>query len=610
MINHPLSFWGRFFVWLKKCYNKDDFIKNKIDMKTKNNLSWKVCGEAGFGIKSAGMMFGKIFMRAGYEIFDYTEYPSLIRGGHNTFQLIVDTRPVNSVTKSIDILVALNQNTIVQNLDEVAPGGILIFDKEKVKISPAKLQSRKIKGLGLPLTTMAKEAGNPLMRNVIAIGASMDLVGQNLTIANRVVTQNFKRKGKKMVEQNIKALKLGYDFAKENFQGESICHLPTLEKKDNILITANESLALGALAAGLNFYVAYPMTPSSSILHYLASIAQKAGIVVKHAEDEIAVLNMALGAAHVGARAMVGTSGGGFALMVETLGLAGMTETPIVMVDVQRGGPATGLPTWTEQGDLQFILKAAPGECQRIVLAPGDAVEAYELGTQAHNLAETYQLPVIILSDKFIAEGNTTMPLPSVSKVKINRGKLLTQAQLSKIKEYRRYKVTEDGVSPRALPGMKKGLYIANSDEHDPYGFSEESSDNRIAQADKRARKLESFAKKMPEPLVYGNPKAKNTVVIWGSSKGVVLDAYAHLEPKYKKKIKILQLQYIWPFPRKFVSKVLEASKNTLLIETNQAGQLGQLIAQETGIMIENKLLKYDGRPFFREEITKALKKF
>jgi 2-oxoglutarate/2-oxoacid ferredoxin oxidoreductase subunit alpha len=579
-------------------------------MKTKNNLSWKVCGEAGFGIKSAGMMFGKIFMRSGYEIFDYTEYPSLIRGGHNTFQLIVDNRPVNSVSKSIDVLVALNQNTITQNLNEVAHGGVLIYDKDKVKVSAAKLNGLKVKGIGLPLTTMAKEAGNPLMRNVITIGASLALVGQKLTIANQVVTQNFKRKGKKVVDQNIQALKAGYDFVKENFQEDFLCQLPTLEKKNNILITANESLALGALAGGLNFYVAYPMTPSSSILHYLASVAERAGIVVKHAEDEIAVLNMALGAAHVGARSMVATSGGGFALMVETLGLAALTETPIVIVDVQRGTPATGLPTWTEQGDLQFILRAAPGEAQRIVLAPGDAGEAYELGAQAHNLAETYQVSVIILSDKFIAEGNTTIPLPSIKKLKINRGKLLTQTQLNKIKEYRRYRVTEDGVSPRTLPGMKNGLYIANSDEHDPYGFSEEGSANRIAQADKRARKLETFAKQMPNPLIYGNPKAKKTVVIWGSTKGVVLDVYSQLEAEYKKKIKIMQLQYIWPFPAKFVSHILENSKDILLIEENQVGQLGQLIAQETGIMIKDKLLKYDGRPFFREEIIKALKKF
>jgi 2-oxoglutarate/2-oxoacid ferredoxin oxidoreductase subunit alpha len=579
-------------------------------MKTKNNLSWKIAGEAGFGIKSAGMMFGKIFMRAGYEIFDYTEYPSLVRGGHNVFQLLVDTNPVNSVTKQVDVLVALNQNTITENLSDLCKEGVLIYDADSVKVSGAKLKNDHLHGIGIPLGTIARESGNDLMRNVVAIGATLALVGQNLAIANKVVRENFKHKGKKVIDQNLKALKAGHDHIKKNYTDDFICTLPTLAKKDNILISANESLAMGALAGGLNFYVAYPMTPSSSILHYLAKVAQKVGAVVKHAEDEIAVVNMALGAAHSGARTMVATSGGGFALMSEALGLVSLTETPLVMVNVQRAGPATGIPTWTEQGDLQFMLHAAPGDFPRIVIAPGDAQEAFDLAWQALNLAEIYQLPVIILSDKLIGEGNTTVKRFKTNNVKINRGKLLTQAQLNKTKKYLRYKLTADGVSPRALPGMKKGLFIANSDEHDEYGFSWESSDNRIKQVDKRNQKLKTFAKLMPDPLVYGNPKAKKTVVFWGSNKGAILDSYVQLPDNIKKRMKIMQLQYMWPFPKKFVSRILEGSKDVLLIENNSNGQLGNLIAQETGIQIENKLLKYDGRPFYREEIISALKKF
>ena len=579
-------------------------------MKTKNNLSWKIAGEAGFGIKSAGMMFGKIFMRAGYEVFDYTEYPSLVRGGHNVFQLIVDTKPVNSVTRQVDVLVALNQNTITENLSDLCKEGVLIYDSDSVKVSAAKLKAGHLHGIGIPLGTIAKEAGNELMRNVAAIGATLALVEQPLTIANKVVREIFKHKGEKVVANNVKALKAGYDYIKKNYTDKFLCSLPTLDKRDNILISANESLAMGALAGGLNFYVAYPMTPSSSILHYLAKVAQKVGIVVKHAEDEISVINMALGAAHAGARSMVATSGGGFALMTEALGLASLTETPIVMVNVQRGGPATGIPTWTEQGDLQFMLHAAPGDFPRIVIAPGDAQEAFELGWQALNFAETYQLPVIILSDKLIGESNTTVKKFKTNHVKINRGKLLTQAQVSKMKKYLRYKVTEDGVSPRSLPGMKKGMFIANSDEHDEYGFSWESSENRIKQVDKRNRKLDAFTKVMPEPLVYGNPKAKKTVVFWGSNKGAILDSYVQLPDKIKKRIKILQIQYMWPFPKKFVSLILQNSKDVLLVENNSNGQLGNLIAQETGIQIKNRLLKYDGRPFYREEIISALKKF
>lgn len=578
-------------------------------MKSKNNLIWKIAGEAGFGIKSAGMMFGKIFMRAGYEIFDFTEYPSLIRGGHNTYQLVVDIKPVNSVFKKVDILVALNQNTIKYNLVDMNKDGAFIYDSDKVKVSSAILSNNNIQGIAIPLTTIAKEAGGELMRNVVALGTTMYLVGQPLTIANKIVRETFSKKGKKIVDNNIKALKAGYDFVKANMEDEFMCKLPSLKAKDNILITANESLALGAVAGGLGFYAAYPMTPSSSILHYLAKIAAKTGLVVKHAEDEISVANMALGASHMGARSMVATSGGGFALMTETLGLVGLTETPLVMINVQRGGPATGLPTWTEQADLQFMLHAAQGDFPRIVMAPGDAGEAFEMGHQALNWADMYQLPVLILSDKLIGEGNTTVPRFNSKNVKINRGKILTQAQLNKIKEYGRYKVTQDGISPRALPGMKGGLFIANSDEHDAYGFSNEDSQNRIDQVDKRYRKLDEFRKIMPKPLIYGNPKAKKTVVFWGSNKGVVLDSYVALPDKIKSKIRIMQYQYLWPFDGEFTKQILNSSKDILLIENNPNGQLGNLITQETGIMIKNKLLKYDGRPFFREEIISALKK-
>ena len=579
-------------------------------MKSKNNLIWKIAGEAGFGIKSAGMMFGKIFMRAGYEIFDFTEYPSLIRGGHNTYQLVVDIKPVNSVFKKVDILVALNQNTIKYNLVDMNKDGAFIYDSDKVKVSSAILSNNNIQGIAIPLTTIAKEAGGELMRNVVALGTTMYLVGQPLTIANKIVRETFSKKGKKIVDNNIKALKAGYDFVKANMEDEFMCKLPSLKAKDNILITANESLALGAVAGGLGFYAAYPMTPSSSILHYLAKIAAKTGLVVKHAEDEISVANMALGASHMGARSMVATSGGGFALMTETLGLVGLTETPLVMINVQRGGPATGLPTWTEQADLQFMLHAAQGDFPRIVMAPGDAGEAFEMGHQALNWADMYQLPVLILSDKLIGEGNTTVPRFNSKNVKINRGKIVTQAQLNKIKEYGRYKVTQDGISPRALPGMKGGLFIANSDEHDAYGFSNEDSQNRIDQVDKRYRKLDEFRKIMPKPLIYGNPKAKKTVVFWGSNKGVVLDSYVALPDKIKSKIRIMQYQYLWPFDGEFTKQILNSSKDILLIENNPNGQLANLIAQETGIMIKNKLLKYDGRPFFREEIISALKKF
>ncbi len=575
-------------------------------MQTKQNLSWKIGGEAGFGIKSAGMMLAKIFMKAGYETFDYTEYPSLIRGGHNTYQVMVDALEVNSVTREVDILVALNKETIDLHRAELTIGSMVIYDKDKIS------NIRTIEGiifLPLALTTLAKQAGGELMRNVVALGATLAVLEQPRNFADQVVKETFGDKGGEVAKNNLQALSMGHKEAKKVYQEKFKCSLPPKQKNNNILIAANEALALGAVANGLNFYAGYPMTPSSSILQYIASIAQKAGIVFKHAEDEISVINMCLGAAHVGARAMTATSGGGFALMTEALGLAGITETPLVIVDSQRPGPATGLPTWTEQGDLQFMLHAAPGDFPRIIMAPGDTREAFQMGAEALNLAEIYQTPVIILLDKFLSEGSSTVPEFSTQGLKIKRGKLLSQEQLNKLSKFERYKLSADGISARALPGMKNGLFIANSDEHDSGGYSSENAQNRQQQVDKRAAKLQSFAKVMPEPVIYGNPKAKKTVVVWGSTKGPVLDAYHLLSKKQQSNIKILQLQYIWPLATNFVSNVLRHYKQILLIENNSSAQLGQLIAQETGIIIKNKLLKYDGRPFFREEIIKALSK-
>ncbi len=577
-------------------------------MISKNNLNWKIGGEAGFGIKSAGMILAKIFMKAGYEVFDYTEYPSLIRGGHNTFQLTIDIKETNSVNAQIDVLVALNQETINLHHEELVAGGVVIYDEDKINLK-IKKYNPKINFIPLPLTTIAKLAGGDIMRNVVALGATLALVGQDLTIANQVVKENFKGKGKELVSSNLKALALGFKELQTVYQQQFYCQLVSYKVNTNILISANEATALGALAGGLNFYAGYPMTPSSSILHYLAQVAEETGLVVKHAEDEISVINMALGASVVGARAMIATSGGGFSLMVEALGLAGITETPLVVVNAQRPGPATGLPTWTEQGDLQFVLRAAQGDFPRIILAPADASEAFYLAAEALNLADIYQLPVIILLDKFISEGDSTVPRFNVKKIKINRGKLLDLAQLKKIKNYQRYRLTADGISPRTIPGMPGGLFNANSDEHDAYGYTDESSANRKAQVDKRQQKLNTFAAKMPMPIIYGNPRAKKTVVFWGSTKGPILDAYNQLASKQQSKIRLMQLQYIWPFPKDFVNNILKSSKQILLVENNSNAQLGQLIAQETGVLIKNKLLKYDGRPFFREELVAALNK-
>lgn len=573
-------------------------------------FSWKIGGEAGFGIKAAGQSFSKACMRAGYETFDYSEYPSLIRGGHNTYQITVADTPVRSVESKVDVLVALNQDTVDKHLAELNEDGAIIYDGSEVNISQAKAKNQKINLISVPLKKFAGETGGEIMRNTVAIGATLALVKLPLEIMENIVKEVFSHKPQ-VVEANIKAIELGYNFVKDNFKADFKIRLTARKNGQRLLIGGNEAIGLGALAAGLNFFSAYPMTPSTSLMLYIAGKAVEEGVVFKHAEDEISVINMALGAAHVGARAMCGTSGGGFALMSEALGLAGVSETPIVLVNVQRPGPATGMPTWTEQGDLRFVLHTAQGEFPRVVLAPGDLEECFYQTAEAFNLAEKYQLPVIILSDKFLGEGTGTTPVFDDKKIRIDRGKLLKDGKIPK--DYRRYKVSSDGVSERALPGTPGAIFSADSYEHDEYGFSSETAADRVSQVDKRARKLAAAARELGGANLYGPAKARLTLVGWGSVKGPVLDALELLPKPLANKVNFLHLNTLWPFPAAAVKAALAASgifgnnKKILLVENNSTAQLGGLIRQMTGIDIKDKFLKYDGRPFSPEEIAEKI---
>lgn len=576
-------------------------------------FTWKIGGEAGFGIKAAGQVFAKAMMRAGYEAFDYSEFPSLIRGGHNTYQITISNDYARSASSAVDLLVALNKETIDLHMVELTEGAALIYDGEENKLPLDKVKSRGIVAVSVPLKKLAMETGGDIMRNTVAIGASLGVIGFEPKILENILKEVFAHK-EGVIEANIKAIETGYDYVKKNYpELKYKISIKARRHEPRMLIAGNEAMGLGALAGGLNFFSAYPMTPATSVLHYLAGKAEAEGLVVKHAEDEISVINMALGAAHAGARAMCATSGGGFALMGEAIGLAGVSETPVVIINVQRPGPASGMPTWTDQGDMQFVLHASQGEFPRIVLAPGDASECFYQTAAGLNLAEKYQLPVIMLSDKFMGEGSATVPVFDEKKVRIERGKLVTSEK--ELTNYRRYKVTADGVSPRVLPGTKGGIYSADSYEHDEFGFSSETSEDRIAQVDKRARKLAQIADSLGGANLYGPHHAKITLVGWGSTKGPILDALELLPPRLKGKINFLHLNIIWPFPAKHVKAALSPigmlakSKKTILIENNSTGQLGALIRQEIGFEIKEKILKYDGRPFFPEELVERIAK-
>jgi 2-oxoglutarate ferredoxin oxidoreductase subunit alpha len=571
---------------------------------TVNDLNWKIAGEAGYGIKSIGLMFSKICTRGGLHIFDYSEYPSLIRGGHNTYQVNVGSDEKFSPKISVNLLVALDQLTIDLHKDELEEGGGLIYDNEDKKIDVSKINTKKYNLFPIPLTKLAETAGGKkVMRNSVALGASVGLISYDFELLKGMIKDEFKRKGDDIVDLNIKIAEAGYNYVKDNFDVEKFpFKLKPIDGPKRMVLTANEAIALGAIVAGCKFMSAYPMTPFTSILHYLTANAERHNILVKQTEDEISAITMALGASFAGVRAMTGTSGGGFSLMVEALGLSGITETPIVIAEVMRPGPATGLPTWTEQADLRFLIHAAQGEFPRIIIAPGDAQEAFYATQHAFNLAEKYQMPVFILSDKFMSESYKSEEFFDTDNLEIERGAMVSDAELKKIKDFKRYKFTDTGISPRSIPGQPGGMHNANSDEHDEFGFSSEDAVNRARMVEKRAMKLLEAEKELPDPVLYGPKDADLTLIAWGSTKGPIIEAMKLCELE-NQKVNFLHIAYVFPFPADKVKEAIEKAKNIVLIENNSTAQLGSLIREFTGEEIENKLLKYSGRQFYPHEI-------
>jgi len=568
-----------------------------------NDFNWKIGGQAGFGIMSSGMMFAKVCTRSGLFIHDYSEYPSLIRGGHNTYQVYVSAKNARSQRRIVNLLVALNTKTITEHLSELIAGSGIICDLTRVQVDEKKIKKAKILLYDVPLNEIAKQVGgDEVMRNTVALGATLALVKYPFENLANIIIDQFSHKDKSVAEQNIKAARAGYEYMRTHYQiTEFGFALKAKVSQPQMVITANDAIALGALAAGCKFYVAYPMTPASSILHTLAELGPECGMVVRHAEDEISVINMAHGAASTGVRTMLGTSGGGWALMNEGYSMGGITETPFIVIMSMRPGPATGLPTWTEQGDLKFIINSGHGEFPRVVLTPGDQTEAFVHTTLAFNLADIIQNPVVVLVDKYLSESHISCPLFDTKKVVINRGKLLNNTEVKKLGDlYKRYQITRDGISPRAVFGQDTYIYI-NSDEHDETGFSEESAENRINQAKKRAKKLRAIKKLLPKAKLYGPKNASLTLVGWGSIKGPLLDALQ--SDKLKKKVNFVHFPIVSPLPENTLA-ILKNAKKIVLIENNFQGQFAEILRAETGLKVTDKILRYDGRPFYEDELV------
>ncbi len=561
-------------------------------------LTWLVGGEAGYGIATMGQMFARACCRAGLNVFGYAEYPSLIRGGHNTAQVRVGEKKVHGHSDKIDVLIALNEETVSLHVDEMAEGGVVIYDGQ-IEVPDG------VRLISVPLAEITSELGaSGIMRNTVALAASAKVVGLDFEFIESVIESSFARKGQEVVDFNIKVAKAGYDHVEGLDFGKK---LEAREGEKQIVVSGNEAIALGAIKAGLKFMAAYPMTPVTSIMQVVAKWGGRYGIVMKQTEDEIAAINMTIGAAHMGVRAMTASSGGGFALMTEALGMAAMTETPIVVVEGTRPGPSTGLPTWTDQGDLRFVLHASQGEFPLVTALPGDMDECFEMTLKAFNLAEKYQMPCMLITDKYLGESVQSVAPFEADDYVVERGIMsVEEAKNMKDGEYLRFKITESGVSPRALPGYPNCIYTAATDEHAEDGDLDESAENRIAMVDKRKRKLETLQredldeKEMVE--LYGPADADLTIVGWGSTKGPILEAIDGMN------VNFLQIKYASPFPAEAVEKVLSRAPKALLVENNEEGQMGGLIREFTGVKIDEKLLRYDGRPVNAPEIFSRIK--
>ncbi len=571
----------------------------------------RVGGAAGDGVQSAGLIIAKTFTRMGLHVNTYNYYQSIIRGGQSWYQIRASDRKVRSQGDGLDVLIALNKDALERHTNpSINEGGASPLTKEGVAIFDKGLtnfQKYDLDYVGMPLNEIAsKHSKNALMKNTVAIGATMASIGIDFETLAGVIRDQFGNKGE-VAEQNVNAAREGYEFYKANFKKLPI-KLKTSNKK-YYLMSGGETLGLGAVNAGLKMYVGYPMTPASSALHYLAAHQKDFGIFVKIPEDEISAINMAIGANYAGVRAMTGSSGGGFSLMVEALGMAGMMEVPLVVYESQRAGPSTGLPTKTEQGDLNLVLGASQGDFQRIVLAPRNVEDVFYLTREAFNLAEKYQTPVIVMSDLYVAEHYETVENLDL-EFKIDRGKIAEPG----MKDYKRYEYTKDGISYRAFPGTAGLTHNEDSDEHNEYGdvVSDAVTDPtlRVESMKKRMKKLDSYIKSMPPTPTYRYDDAEYAVVQWGGTQGSVEDAVDILRERGHK-VGVVEINRPYPL-NPDIGKLLSGKKKIVVVENNYTGQMNKLLRSE--FLVKTELItKYDGESFYpgalADEIEAVLKR-
>ncbi|MFA7744893.1 2-oxoacid:acceptor oxidoreductase subunit alpha [Salinicoccus roseus] len=561
-------------------------------------LSWKVGGQQGEGIESTGEIFSTTLNRMGYHLYSYRHFSSRIKGGHTNNNVRISTKEVRAVSDNINILVAFDQQTIDLNSHELVEGGIILADS---KFKPEKDEDLDVQLISIPFTATAKELGSQLMKNMVAIGASARLMNLELQPFKDMIYTMFIKKGQEIVDSNHEALLQGYqlmDDEMDTITGDFEM-LPS-DSDPRLFLIGNDAISFGALNAGVRFMAAYPITPASEIMEYMINHLPKVGGTVIQTEDEIAAVTMAIGSNYAGARSFTSSAGPGLSLMMESIGLSGMTETPLVIVDTMRGGPSTGLPTKQEQSDLMQMIYGTHGDIPKIVLAPSDVEDAFYTTIEAFNLAEYYQVPVILLSDLQMSLGKQSSAPFDMSRVEIDRGKTITEDIEGQEDDYfERYSDEEDGISPRPIPGTKGGIHHVTGVEHSTVGTPNEGPENRQLQMDKRMRKLKDFT--MDEPFkARGGVESELLILSFLSVNGVANEAAERIDAD----ITTINLKQIHPFPIDALRPYLDGAKEILVIEQNYSAQLQSVLKMNYhGHDRIRSHVKYDGTPFKPNEI-------
>jgi len=562
-----------------------------------SEITVKITGEAGQGMQTVGFNLCRLFKKYGFYIFANQDYMSRIRGGNNFFQLRVSGVPVYTLRKHSDIIIALDGPSISIHKETLNKEGVIIIDKKKFNI----VEEGPFLDVGM--YEIAKNLGSEIFINSVAYGFIAGMVNAEENFVTETIKESFNDKGEDIIGKNIAAAKSGYELAKAGIKNDKF-HIEAKKTKETMIINGNEAIALGAIRSGCKFYSAYPMTPSTSIMNEIAQHSKQFNIIVEQAEDEIAAINMAIGASFAGARSMTATSGGGFCLMVEGVSLSAMTETPVVIVDAQRPAPATGFPTRTEQADLLFVLSAGHGEFAKAIFSPGSIEEAFYLTMHAFNLSEKYQIPVFIMTDQHLADSYRNIDRLNQNAANVVRS-IITKELSKKISGYKRYELNENGISARAIPSWIDDVIYADSDEHTEEGHITEDALMRIKMVEKRMhKKMQALKKEIIKPNIFNLEKAQIVLVGFGSTYGVLRE----LCEAYPDKFGFIHFSQIWPFPADSIIELLKDKSKVATVENNATAQLAKLIRMQTGINISNSILKFDGRPFDLDCLADELK--